>query len=208
MTGLRFHETMRGRIALRAFDPVDGYERVDGIAAVMHISVDIPDVRAFVRDRPHQAVMRADVVIPVLGGRFVTSKGKFICFQPGEGPNGTAVQQMLYSAELVNDDRVVEMSARKVLDPSGWRVWRDTTNLLVCLTDETPDADLERPRRAAGVVSITLWEFIRQLSTMRAYGDGGPVSKAGAVLGYVAFFVKGLVGTYFGDDGEQVSLRA
>lgn len=201
MTGLRFRETMTGRIALRAFDPVDGYERVDGVAAVMHITIDIPDVAAFTANQPHSAKMHADVVAPVLGGRFTTSDGVFVCFQPGEGPAGTPVQQMLYTATLANDDRVFEMSARKVLEPRGWRVlrvWPDTTKLLVVLVDVTPDDDSERPRRLAGVVSITVTGFARQLATMRPYGAGKLTAKIGAVIAYSAFFVKGLVRIYLG----------
>ncbi|HEY9264010.1 MAG: hypothetical protein U1D00_02360 [Mycobacterium sp.] len=210
MTGLRFRETMTGRIALRALDPVDGYERVDGFATTMHITIDIADVAAFIAGRPdesdtsHEAVMRADVVIPVLGGRFVTANGRFICFESGQGPDGTPVQQMLYTADLVNDDRIFRMTARKVLEPKGWRIWRDTTRLQVKLVDITDDdsttadgAD-RRPRQLAGVVSITVAEFARQLMSMRPYGDGGWWARWRAVGAYLTFFVKGLFRIYLG----------
>lgn len=195
MTGLRFRETMTGRIALRALDPVDGYERVDGFATAMYLTIDIPDVAAFIAGNSRKSDMRADVVIPVLGGRFVTANGRFVCFEAGQGPNGTPVQQMLYTADLINDDRQFTMTARKVLEPRGgriWRVWGDTTRLRVTLIDVTPDADEMRPRRAAGVISITLWEFFRQMMTMRGYGDGGWFTRWRAVGAYVAFFVRGL----------------
>ena len=201
MTGLRFRETMTGRIALRALDPVDGYERVDGVATEMRIEIDIPDVAAFVAGEPPRAIMRADVVIPVLGGRFVTAGGQFICFQAGEGPNGTPVQQMIYTATLSNDDRVFAMSARKVLEPMGWRIWRfwpDTTKLLVTLVDESTDDDLMRPRRLAGVISITAAGFARQLTTMRPYGTEGWTGKVGALVTYSTFFVRGLLRIYLG----------
>ena len=195
MTGLRFRETMTGRIALRALDALDGYERVDGFATAMYLTIDIPDVAAFIEGDSHEADVRAEVVIPVLGGRFVTENGKFVCFESGQGPNGTPVQQMLYTADMINDDRQFTMSARKVLEPRGgriWRVWGDTTRLRVTLVDVTPDADEMRPRRAAGVISITLWEFVRQMTTMRGYGEGGWSTRWCAVGTYVAFFVKGL----------------
>ncbi|MGB3356743.1 MAG: hypothetical protein WBB00_28750 [Mycobacterium sp.] len=186
---------MTGRIALRALDPVDGYERVDGFATAMHLTIDIPNVAAFIAGSSREADMRADVVIPVLGGRFVTENGKFVLFESGQGPNGTTVQQMLYTADLINDDRQFKMTARKVLEPRGgriWRVWGDTTRLRVTLVDVTPDDDKQRPRRAAGVISITLWEFVRQMTRMRGYGDGGLFTRWRAVGAYVAFFVRGL----------------
>lgn len=201
MTGLRFRETMTGRIALRALDPVDGYERVDGFAAQMRIEIDIPDVAAFVAAEVPTADMRADVVIPVLGGRFVASDGKYICFRPGEGPIGTPVQQMVYTATLINDDRVFAMSARKVLEPRGWRFWRfwpDTTKLLVTLVDESTDDDEMRPRRLAGVISITAAGFARQLTTMQPYGTGGWTGRVGALVKYSTFFVRGLLRIYLG----------
>lgn len=199
MTGLRFRETMTGRIALRARDAVDGYGRVDGYAAVMHITIDIPDVAAFTAGQTHAAGLRADVVIPVLGGRFQTSGGEFVCFRPGEGPNGTPVQQMIYTATLTNDDRVLEMSARKVLDPNGWRIWRvwpDTTTLLVTLVDVTSDDDDQRPRHLAGLLFISAGEFARQLTTMRPYGADRWTAAVGALLGYLGFFVRGLARIY------------
>jgi hypothetical protein len=205
MTGLRFRETMTGRIALRALDPVDGYERVDGFAMIGHIEIEIADVMAFVAAAVPESQMRANVVIPVLGGRFITTGGRFVCFRPGKGPNGTAVQQMIYTARLVNDDRTYDMSARKVLEPRGlriWRVWRDTTTLLVTLHDITPDADNDRcrPRHLAGVVSLNLWGFLRQLTTMHPYGEGGWWARRRAVLAYMAFFVRGLVRIYLGKE--------
>lgn len=199
MTGLRFRETMTGRIALRALDPVDGYERVDGFAAQMHITIDITDVRAFVAGVPHRSDMRADVVIPVLGGLFVASDGKFTCFQPGQGPNGTPVQQMIYTATLRNDDRIFAMSARKVMEPRGrriWRFWPDTTKLLVTLVDESTDDDQTRPRRLAGVISITVRGFARQLSTMRPYGADGWTANVVALVTYATFFIRGLLRIY------------
>lgn len=201
MTGLRFRETMTGRIALRALDPVDGYERVDGFATIGHITIDIADVTAFVAAKEHESQMRAEVVIPVLGGRFVTSGGRFVCFRPGKGPNGRTVQQMIYTARLVNDDRTYDMSARKVLEPKGlriWRLWRDTTTLLVTLQDVTPDADKDhcRPRHLAGVISLTWPGFLRQLTTMHPYGEQGWWARRRAVVAYMWFFVTGLCRIY------------
>jgi hypothetical protein len=213
MTGLRFRETMTGRIALRALDPVDGYERVDGFAAISRIMIDIADVAAFVAAADHESQMRAEVVIPVLGGRFVTTDGRFVCFRPGMGPHGKPVQQMIYTARLVNDDRTYDMSARKVLEPKGlriWRVWRDTTTLLVTLHDVTPDADKDgfRPRHLAGVISLTLPAFVRQLTTMHPYGEGGWWKRRRAVIAYMAFFVKGLFRIYLGKEFRRSEQKA
>lgn len=195
MSGLRFRETMTGRIAPRCDDPVRGYEAVDAVAASMHAEVDIPDVAAFVAGG-HAARLRAEFVIPVLGGRFVSEDGVFTCFAPGRDPAGRPAQQLLYRATLVNDDRVFTMSARKVLQPKDIRVWRDTTTLRVELTDVTSDGDGTRPRRYAGIVRITLPAFATQLTTMHPYGAGRAGSRWLALVGYLRFFAWGLIKTY------------
>jgi hypothetical protein len=196
MTGLRFRETMTGRIAARCADPVQGYRAANAVATSMHVEIDIADVDAFVAAERHAALMRAEFVIPVLGGRFVSDDGEFTCFWPGDGPGGRQVQQLIYTATLINDDRVYRMSARKILEPKGFRVWRDTTTLYVRFDDVTADADTERPRRHAGIVRITPGAFAKQLTTMRPHGSDSAGSRLRALFRYLAFFVGGLVKTY------------
>lgn len=196
MSGLRFRETMRGRVTPRCEDPVDGYRAADAVATSMHAEIDIADVDEFVSEGHHVARMRAEFIIPVLGGRFVSDSGEFTCFKRGDGPGGRQVQQLIYSATLVNDDRVYEMSARKILEPRGFRVWRDTTTLHITLSDVTTDLDTERPRHYAGMLRITPGAFAKQLTTMTPYGSDNREARRHALFGYLAFFVGGLAKTY------------
>lgn len=196
MTGLRFRETMTGRLAARCDDPVRGYRAAHAVSTAMHVEVDIVDVDEFVAAERHVALMRAEFVIPVLGGRFVSDDGAFTCFQRGEDPAGRPIQQLLYTATLMNDDRVYEMSARKMLQPRGFRVWRDTTTLYVRFDDVTADADTERPRHHAGIVRITPGAFLAQLTTMHPHGSDEAWSRLRALLRYLGFFAGGLVRTY------------
>lgn len=191
---------MTGRIAARHADPVEGYRAANAVATSMHVEVDIADVDEFLATKPHAARMRAEFVIPVLGGRFVSDDGRFTCFEPGDGPGGRRVQQLTYQATLCNDDRVYAMSARKILQPKGFRVWRDTTTLYVVFEDVTPDAETERPRHHAGIVRITPGAFAKQLTTMHPYGPNGLGSRLCALAGYLSFFVGGLVKTYIRRD--------
>jgi hypothetical protein len=195
-TGLRFRETLKGRVALRTSDPVAGFGAVSAFAALMHAEILVDDVAAFITGNEHVARLRAELLIPVLGGRFRSEEGTFALFQRGVGPDGRPVQQMIYTATFVSDERVYEMTARKILQPS-LHPWSDTTTARVVMNDRTGDADVVRPRHAAGFVKISPWSFLVQLTTMRGCGDGTTrKDRNRAVLTYAKFFVAGLAKTY------------
>jgi hypothetical protein len=196
MTGLRFRETMTGRVALRTSDPVAGFGSASAFAASMRAAIEIEDVAEFVSKEPHVARLRAELVIPALGGRFLSGDGTFVLFDLGTGPDGKPAREMTYTARFANDGRVYEMSARKILQP-GWHLWRDTTTAHVTLRDVTVDRDPVRPRCAAGFIKISPRSFLVQLTTMRGFGSGRSWSeRRRAVLTYAVFFVRGLAETY------------
>jgi hypothetical protein len=196
MTGLRFRETLSGRVALRATQPVDGYASVGAFAASMRAEIEIDDVAYFLAGTTHEARLRAELVIPVLGGRFVSKDGTFVLFKREMPPDGRWIQQMIYTATFVNDDRVFKLSARKILRP-GWRLWRDTTTVHVKLEDLSGDDDRTRPRVLAGLVKISPWSFLVQLTTMQGFGARSSwLARQWAVLTYSAFFARGLVKVY------------
>ncbi|MGV0836327.1 hypothetical protein [Mycolicibacterium thermoresistibile] len=173
MTGLRFRETMTGQIALRTTDPNAGYRLTSAVAATLRAEVDIADVAAFIAG-PHTGRLRAELIIPVFGGRFLSSDGEFRLFEHGRDPSGRPVREIRYTAQLFNNDRQYRMNGRKLMAPRRpWRVWPDTTRLLVNLTDVTADTlsdpDSMRPREAAGIVRIGPGDFVRQLGTMHGY---------------------------------------
>lgn len=196
MTGVRFRETMTGRVALHACDPVAGFASVSAYAASMHASIEINDVDEFVSSEVPTARLRAELVIPVLGGRFLSEDGRFELFTPGRGPDGRPARLMTYSARFLNDGRVFQMSATKYLQP-GWRLWGDSTTAHITLTELGADQDPTRPWRAAGFIKISPRSFLVQLTTMRGFGAGRRASeRCRAVLTYAVFFVKGLASTY------------
>jgi hypothetical protein len=187
---------MTGRVALHASDPVAGFASVSAVAASMHASVEINDVAAFVSSEVPTARLRAELVIPVLGGRFLSEDGTFELFKPGKGPDGRPARLMTYTATLVNDGRVVQMSATKYLQP-GWRLWGDSTTAHITLTEVLADQDPVRPWRAAGFIKISPSRFLVQLTTMRGFGAGREGwERRRAVYSYAVFFVKGLAKTY------------
>ncbi|QNJ95325.1 hypothetical protein HZU40_14500 [Mycolicibacterium fluoranthenivorans] len=141
MTGLRFGETMSGRLAPQEPSPIAGYDAPGALAATLRARIDIPDLTLFVDGGlPHRGRLDVELDIPVLGTRrFVAHEGEFELFRAGEVPSGRRGYWMVYDAFLTDGDRVYQMTGRKYLQP-GWRlyrVWPDTTVLFVVLRDVT-----------------------------------------------------------------------
>jgi hypothetical protein len=163
----------------------------------MRAEVAIADVTDFTSAPGRGARLRAELVIPVLGGRFLSGDGRFVLFNLGVDPRGRRIRQIAYTATFVNDDRTLQMSGRKILQP-GRHPWRDTTTLHVTLRDVTPDAaDQDRPREAAGFLEIKPGRFLISLATMRGFGEDSTWwQRRQAVLTYVRCFTRGLARTY------------
>ncbi|TQR88099.1 hypothetical protein D8S82_03300 [Mycobacterium hodleri] len=196
MTGVRFKETMTGRVALKSTDPVAGYAATSAFAMSMRASIETGNVAEFVGRAVPTARLRAEMVIPVVGGRFVSTHGTFELFRSGPGLDGKPARMMVYTAELVNDDRRIRMCATKYLQPS-WHPWGDSTTAHVTLTEISVRADGARPWCAAGLIKISPRNFLVQLTTMRGFGEGSTwKQRRRAVLTYADFFVRGLLKTY------------
>lgn len=198
MTGLRFRETMTGQLALRTTDPVEGYRRTAAVAATLRAEVDIADVGAFIAGS-RTARLRAELIIPVLGGRYLSDDGEFGLFHRGQDSSGRPVREIRYAAVVFNNDRQYRIRGRKLVYPRRpWRVWPDTTRLHVVLEDVTTDTpsdpDSSRPRDAAGIVRIGPGDFVRQLGTMHGYPADPRLRWV--VPRYLWLFVRCLAATY------------
>jgi hypothetical protein len=196
VTGLRFRETMTGRLTPRTSDPIAGYGSSGAFGATMRAEVVITDVADFTSAPGRGARLRAELVIPALGGRFLSHDGRFALYNLGTDARGRRIRQITYRAMFVNDDRTFKLYGRKILQP-GWHLWGDTTTLHVTLTDVTLGACLEGLCEAAGFIKITPVGFLAQLTTMRGFGeDTSWLQRRRAVLTYVKCFTAGLVRTY------------
>ena len=196
MTGVRFSETMKGRVALRTTDTVAGFASVRAIAATLYADITVDDVDDFTSGETHVAQLRAELVIPVLGVCASATDGTFILFRRGIGLDRRRVREMVYTATFVEGDRTYEMAARKLLQPS-WTPWRDTTTAHIVLMVGRTGDDPSAARHAAGCIKISPLGFLVQLANMRGFGEGstGPQRRR-AVLDYVRFFTRGLAKTY------------
>lgn len=96
MTGVRFKETMTGRVALKSTDPVAGYAATSAFAMSMRASIETGNVAEFVGRAVPTARLRAEMVIPVVGGRFVSTHGTFELFRSGPGLDGKPANDGLH----------------------------------------------------------------------------------------------------------------
>lgn len=190
--GIRFGETMRGQITLRATDPAAGYADPAAMGAVLHAQVYVDDVDSFIIDSRHRGRWTAVLEIPVLGGRFTAANGEFNLFQRTILPNRSPVREMVYDATVCHRDGVeYRLEGRKYVQPGApWRAWGATTTLNVRLFDA------DNVLVACGQLKLSPTAFMRQLLSMRATGGVSLIEKPAVVWRFIRFFAGALVRSY------------
>jgi hypothetical protein len=197
--GLRFREVMNGQLALRETEPEKGFSDESAYATSLQASIDIPDIDEFLAGGRHVGTLRAEVFIPVLGGRFVCTDGECVLFGTEQAPNpqDPPVRTMGYTAKLTMDDRIYKLHGRKDIEPGApWRVWPATTTLNVTLQQVTDATGTLGPVVAAGILKLTFGAFMRQLATFQVTGDVRWFRRPVVIARYINFFGRMLVRTY------------
>jgi hypothetical protein len=191
---LRFGEVMTGMITMGITDPAEGYRNDAAIAMSLDVTVEIPNLPAFLKDPSHRGRWEARGSIPVLGGGVEgTGIGDFRLFQRAI-KNGKGVREMVYDSVISVGDQTFLMRGRKFIEPSPpWRLWPATTTLYVQLF---PLAGERGQPVGAGILRLTLGAFIRQLLSMRITGKFRWYDKLRHLLSFYRFFVSSLVNTY------------
>lgn len=173
ITSLAFTETMRGRVRFGAEDPALGASTSGRPNASLRfrLTIEVMDVDRFVADPRLQATARGYVRCEELGGQLPVEHGVFNLFVPGDRPDE---RRMLYRLHLRDGagHPLTLTGHKEVHDGPGFDLWADTTTLYARLlrghVDEGHDHDATVV--AAGILRITLPDFLRQLTTFRAHG--------------------------------------
>jgi cholesterol oxidase len=172
-SGLRFTEKMKGFAALHVDDPRAGFargkENRDRLMFELTISVD--DIDRFVAEPERQGSASGYVESELLGGRLEVERGWFNLFVEADDPDE---RQMLYRLWLTGPggNPLTFAGVKQVRDEGGLDVWRDTSTLYVTvreghLAPGTDDGDVV----AAGIITIHVPDFMKQLTTFRTWGD-------------------------------------
>jgi hypothetical protein len=192
--GLRFGEVMSGMITMGCTEPSKGYQDDAAIAMQLKVTVEVPNLPAFLRDPSHRGRWSAAGSIPVLGGDIEgTGVGDFRLFQRAI-KNEQGIREMVYDSIISVGGQPFCMRGRKFLEPSPpWRLWPATTTLHVQLF---PLAGEHGPAVGAGILRLTLWAFVRQLVSMRITGKVKWYDKVRHLFSFYRFFVTSLANTY------------
>ncbi len=167
-----FTEDMKGFMALDVDDPEQGAAlgRQLGHHLMFHLTITTDDVDRFVSDPAHEGTATGYVESDLLGGRRPVERGWFNLFTRDEDP---ARRRMLYRLHFSDGggNELTLLGHKDVHDDPGVDVWRDTSTLFVrVLAGHVPPGGAEGRVVGAGVITIHVPDFLRQLTTFRTSG--------------------------------------
>jgi cholesterol oxidase len=172
-TSLSFTEEMKGFVALDQDDPATGAAlgRQLGQRLMFHLTITAEDVGRFVVDPQHPGTATGYVECDLLGGRLPVSRGWFNLFTRDDDANR---RKMLYRLHFTDKggNPFTLVGHKDVHDDAGLDVWSDTSTLYVRIHGghAPPGAESDGPVVGAGVITIHLPDFMRQLTTFRTDG--------------------------------------
>ena len=172
-TDLSFTEEMKGFVALDESDPARGAAigRQLDQRLMFHLTITAPDVDRFVVDPEHAGTATGYVECDLFGGRRPVSRGWFNLFTRDGDANR---RRMLYRLHFddAGGNPLTLVGHKDVHDDPGVDVWQDTSTLYVRVHTGhvAPDADTDGPVVGAGVITIHVPDFMRQLTTFRTEG--------------------------------------
>ncbi len=190
--GITFRETMAGFFALGPTDPAQGDALGEdaGTQLTMQATIDIDDVRRFIEDPDHLGSLNGRITFGPLG-TVTSTKGVFNLFRP---TSDRTLKLMVYELAFTHEGKDYYLAGRKeVRDNPVIDLWHDTTTLLTQLhlgTDKTG------PVVGAGVLTLSVKELLKLLSTARATNASTPTESAAAMGTFFSFFLGELWHTY------------
>jgi cholesterol oxidase len=194
VNGLEFTEQMKGFLALGTDDPQTGHDQ--GKAArdrlMFELTISVDDVDRFVAEPGHLGSAVGYVESDLLGGRLDVERGWFNLFVQDDDPDEREMRYRLWLSGP-GGNPLTFTGVKRVRDEPGLDVWRDTSTLYVRILDGHLEPDIDDgPVLAAGVITIHVPDFMKQLTTFRTWGD----SRMGAMEGFGRLFLGQLWDVY------------
>ena len=189
--GVAFREVMRGRVTFGETDPKRGARGAAAIPVVLHGTIDIDDMRAFVQDPRHRGDLNGHMEIHRKGGWLPSVKGAFGLFSPS---GDRALSYMAYDMTVMIDGRPCLFRGRKhVRFAMPWRLWGATTTLYVTVHQGgEPDGEVI----AAGILHLGVADLLGLLGTLHATGVLRWHKRVRACWRFLRFFAGQLVRIY------------
>jgi len=203
-SGIRFTEQMKGFAALGVSDPQTGHDqgKQNRDRLMFELTIAVDDVDRFVAEPEHEGTASGYVESDLLGGRLEVERGWFNLFVEADDPDQ---RQMLYRLWLTGPggNPMTFVGAKHVRDEGGLDVWRDTSTLFVRVLDgHVEPRGEEGAVVGAGIITIHIPDFMKQLTTFRTSGD----HPARAMEGFGRLFLGQLwevYGRFFSRDDEE-----
>lgn len=165
---IRFSEEMSGWIAFGADDYRAGAERgrSERTALGFRLDIDIDDLDRFVVMPEHRARASGSIVSDAFGGTCAVERGIFNLFVDCDD---SADKRMLYHLWFRDlHGRPLTLDGHKaVQDDPGLDLWHDTTTLFARVLRGHVERGDEADIVASGMLSISIKQFARQLTTFR-----------------------------------------
>lgn len=191
--GLVFRERMTGGFLLGESDPRTGERK--GLAASSRFDLQataaIPDLSCFLVDPQHAGELRGTAGFQALGSDLEVQSGKIRLFHRTEDP---ALKLMEYRFTLRQGTKDYCLAGQKEIRRRRLlHSWSETTTLL-CRLYEGREA--RGVVIGAGVLHLTLLEFLKQLSTFQVTNARSSAARARALWRFVRFFAAELLDSY------------
>jgi cholesterol oxidase len=197
-TAFQFTEEMKGFIGFAARDFEGGYQKgkEEHSPLMFRLMIRAEDVDQFVESADHRARACGYIECDRLGGRRPVQEGEFNLFVDTEDLNSRKMRYRLFFADAEGNP-ITLTGVKRIQDNVGPDLWRDTTTLFTNLyrghvqAEEEPGSTI----LATGILHIELLDFLKQLSTLRAYGPSF-LGRASGLEKFSRFFLGSLWDVY------------
>jgi len=180
-SGLRFSESLSGYLG-QGDDHWAAYEagRVANLHARFWITVQIPDIQAFMVDPEHEASLSGRLTVAGMGYSLPVEDGRIHLFcSRGEG------KRILYYLPFHHgDQRFLLRGEKRLSKPKGLEAWRQMTTLF---TEVLQQADGGEALVYRGVLRISLPQVLLQAVSFRPLSTVNPVRFLADYLRFLRF---------------------
>lgn len=172
-TSVRFTEEMKGYITLGETDFEAGAAsgKQSGTFCMFHLTIEISDIDVFVDDPLRTGTCAGWVDCDALGGKRTVERGMFNLFVDDRQPGRKWMRYRLWFRDLAGHPLTL-VGFKNVYDDRGFDIWSDTSTLYTRILAGHVEPEHDRDARvvAAGIITIWIRDFVRQLTTFRSRG--------------------------------------
>jgi hypothetical protein len=186
MGGVRFHEVMKGWVAV----PQANFRDTERAWFELRANVVIEDLNAFLADGCHRGQLVGKIDFDPVG-HSIPATGHVELFTMSED---SGKRLMRYQASFVAKGVDYKMIGTKHVSKSaGPNVWGHTTTLFTTIARSGSDGYVSV---AAGVIRLSVWQGARMLLTLRGTGSDSLARRMNAVFRFIQFFAREVSAAY------------